>query len=718
MCLCASPFPDGRRLESIVRAANPQLQIEGPHAPSAGRWQFLTLGIHHILTGPDHLLFVLGLLMMARGGWMLLKTISGFTLAHSLTLAIATVWRLDLPVAMLNMFVALSIVFLALELMRARNGGTSLSLRRPMIPAFYFGLLHGLAFATGLSSLDLRGSALLGALLQFNVGVELGQLAFVAVILALLRALRGMKIQWPSAAMLTPHLPDWYCRCCLDVSMWCCRTGGSVMVGRRWVISILLASSIGAAFAADGPTVAAAQRRAFFGQLHIHTQSSYDAWAMGTKITAAQAYAYARGETVMVPATQLQLQQGMAVEGLVPAKRASALDFMAVTDHAENIGVMASLDAPGSAFAQTPLGQRLLKQPAYAQFARVAAEMGIDPPLPAAWNNPQVVADAWEVEKKAARDYNQPGIFTTFVAFEWTAMPGKKNLHRNVIFAGADAPAPFGANQSTKPEDLWTYLEHIRAQGEDVIAIPHNGNASGGLMYDWNTSEGRPIDEAYAQRRARNEPLSEVIQIKGQSETHPQISPNDEFANFEIYDHLLPSLTTKSDPNGSYIRQAYGRGLVIQSRVGVNPFKFGLVGGSDIHNGLENSDEAAMAGGDVGGIDPRTMTPRRRSGKRNDRVGETSHVLGSDRRNAAGDGAQCQKAAGQIRRRTARGKAQRGGNGLRRIDRRLGRREHARVVVRGAEAQGDVCDLRTAHPLAHVRRMEFSGGPFAPERSG
>lgn len=195
-------FPDGRRLESIVRAASPQLQIEGPRAPSGGRWQFVKLGIHHILSGPDHLLFLLGLLMMARGGWTLLKTISGFTLAHSLTLAIATLWRLDLPVSMLNTFVALSIVFLALELMRARSGGTSLSLRQPMIPAFGFGLLHGLAFATGLSSLDLRGEALIGALLQFNVGVEVGQLVFVAVILALLRAMRGTRIQWPSAAVI------------------------------------------------------------------------------------------------------------------------------------------------------------------------------------------------------------------------------------------------------------------------------------------------------------------------------------------------------------------------------------------------------------------------------------------------------------------------------------------------------------------------------------
>jgi hypothetical protein len=164
----------------------------------------VTLGVHHILIGPDHLLFVLGLLLLAKGGWKLVQTISGFTLAHSLTLGIATLWRLDLPVSMLNMLVALSILFLALELMRARRGAVSVSVRRPMIPAFGFGLLHGLAFATGLSSLDLQGAALIGALLQFNVGVEVGQLAFVAVVLACLRALRGLQIQWPSAAVLAP----------------------------------------------------------------------------------------------------------------------------------------------------------------------------------------------------------------------------------------------------------------------------------------------------------------------------------------------------------------------------------------------------------------------------------------------------------------------------------------------------------------------------------
>jgi HupE / UreJ protein len=197
-------FLDGHRIETIMRAQQPQYRFEGPRSNGADRWQFLKLGIQHILTGPDHLLFVLGLLMIANWGWPLIKTISGFTLAHSITLAIATLWRLDLPVSMMNMLVALSILFLACELIRARAGGTSIALRKPMVPAFAFGLLHGLAFATGLSSLELNGAALFGALLEFNVGVEIGQLAFVSAIVLLLRALRMTQIRWPQKVGAMP----------------------------------------------------------------------------------------------------------------------------------------------------------------------------------------------------------------------------------------------------------------------------------------------------------------------------------------------------------------------------------------------------------------------------------------------------------------------------------------------------------------------------------
>ena len=355
----------------------------------------------------------------------------------------------------------------------------------------------------------------------------------------------------------------------------------------------------------------ASTRRAFFGQLHIHTVLSYDAWSFGTKVTPAQTYAFAAGQAITVPQDQLAwpMQQGMIVDGGVQARRPWPLDFMAITDHAEGLGINASLEDPESRFAKTTLGQRLIAEPGYAVFAKRAADLKVDPPLPPEWHDAETTQAAWDTLKDAAREHDKPGVFTTFLAFEWTSMPQGKNLHRNVIFSTLDAPVPFSAAQSMKPEALWSWMEDIRAGGQDVIAIPHNGNLSDGLMYGWDGADGQPMDAAYAQRRAWNEPLTEIAQIKGQSETVPALSPQDEFAGFEVYDHLLASGVIKSQPDGSYIRHALGRGLAVQARTGVNPYHFGVVGGSDLHNGLSVEGQPYTTGGDMGGIDPATMLP-------------------------------------------------------------------------------------------------------------
>ena len=358
----------------------------------------------------------------------------------------------------------------------------------------------------------------------------------------------------------------------------------------------------------------AAQRRAFFGELHLHTAMSLDAWALGTKVTPDQAYRFAKGETVMVPAVQVAREEGLQTNSDVPAKRAWPLDFTAVTDHSEQMGLLIQLDDPNNVVAKTDVGQKVLKNPMSAfYFLRGPnrSEQAI-----ASLNAPAALKHAWEVEVNAANDNYMPGKFTTFIAYEWSSMnQGKYNLHRNVFFNSDHAPLPFTSNQSGRPEDLWTYLEKTRTGGIDVIAIPHNGNASGGLMYDWNDSDGRPIDEHYAQRRALNEPLTEIVQNKGQSDTIPALSPNDEFANFEVFDHLLTWPNIKGKVDGSYIRQALGRGLVIESKVGANPCKYGVVGASDIHNGLSASDENAMASSPFG-IDPHTMLPHGDAAKR------------------------------------------------------------------------------------------------------
>ena len=356
-----------------------------------------------------------------------------------------------------------------------------------------------------------------------------------------------------------------------------------------------------------------AQRRAYFGEMHLHTANSFDAWSFGTKVTPDQAYKFGRGETVLVPAEQISREQHRSAVGYVKARRAWPLDFMAVTDHAENMGVFNQFDDPKNPVGATPIGQQIRKDPHSAFYIVANAKSGRAkmPDL----NNVQAMRGVWDAEIKAANANYQPGRFTTFIAYEWTSLPqAKYNLHRNVFFNGDHAPMPFTSVDSQKPEDLWTYLEKVRAEGVDAIAIPHNGNVSGGLMYDWNDSDGRPIDQQYAQRRLLNEPLGEITQNKGTSDTTPELSPSDEFANFEIFDHLITWPNIKSNPNGSYIRQAYGRGLVIAAKAGANPYKFGLVGAGDLHNGLSTSGENAFAGGPFG-IDPKTMLPRGREAK-------------------------------------------------------------------------------------------------------
>ncbi len=360
------------------------------------------------------------------------------------------------------------------------------------------------------------------------------------------------------------------------------------------VLSIIIAVTFTGAQSALADRPNPDERRVLFGELHLHTAYSLDAWALipGLRTTPDEAYKFARGETITYMGK--------------PVKRAWPLDFTAVTDHAEYIGVLNQLDDPNSPFAKTEIGQQFEKNRAAAYFM-INRKGGQKTRIPGLYDEPAIHA-AWEREKSAANDNYEPGKFTTFIAYEWTAAAeGKYHLHRNVIFRGATAPEPFSALDSERPEDLWTYLETARAHGYDVLAIPHNANLSGGLDFDWNKSDGQPIDQAYALRRVVNEPLTEIAQNKGQSDTVPEISPADEFADFEVFQNFSQP-GEKDTAHGSFVREGYGRGLVIQQRIGINPFKYGIVAGSDIHNGLSTSDENAIGPGPYG-IDPNTTLP-------------------------------------------------------------------------------------------------------------
>jgi hypothetical protein len=215
----------------------------------------------------------------------------------------------------------------------------------------------------------------------------------------------------------------------------------------------------------------------------------------------------------------------------------------------------------------------------------VLQTLGGNPPIPEPeLDDPELRQEIWQQYVTLADRYYQPGVFTTLVGYEWTSSPDAKNLHRNVIFRGTDVPdLPFSSFDSQKPEELWSWLDGLRKAGITVMAIPHNSNVSDGIMFPLQDSWGEDVDAAWARARIRNEPIVEVTQIKGTSETHPLLSPNDEWAGFEILDTLLGGSREGKKP-GSYVRDAYLRGLRLRDRIGVDPYQLGMIGSSDSHN--------------------------------------------------------------------------------------------------------------------------------------
>jgi uncharacterized protein DUF3604 len=380
------------------------------------------------------------------------------------------------------------------------------------------------------------------------------------------------------------------------------------MNGRPWSVAAFaagfIASGVLRAVAAEPPVVRNHPlREAYYGDLHLHTSYSLDAYLGGaSQVDPDTAYKFAKGEVVNY------LGQ--------PMRRREPLDFLAVTDHAENLGVVNELDDPGSLVSQSDVGKalRTIVDAMTGSDGRMDVERLVDKPRELnelyarsqdyAWGRRNKLPDdlkpvsgaAWTRAIELANRNYAPGRFTTFIAYEWTAAAHGANLHRNVIFRGGSAPSPFTSWDSRNPEDLWDWLDAIRMQGFEALAIPHNSNASNGLMYDWLDSSAGYIDRGYAEERQANEPLSEISQNKGASETHPLLSPNDEFADYEIYDYMAEDRRGAGPAQGSYLRDALGRGLVLQLEVGVNPFKYGFAGASDLHSGLSVSAQADYSG--------------------------------------------------------------------------------------------------------------------------
>jgi hypothetical protein len=326
--------------------------------------------------------------------------------------------------------------------------------------------------------------------------------------------------------------------------------------------------------------------RVLFGDTHLHTAYSTDAGMIGNRLGPEEAYRFARGETVTASGGQR-------------AKLIRPLDFLVVADHSENLGLSVMIEESDPELLKNAFGREvhdLVKAgDGYGAYQAWGKQMAArEDPI----NDPDLTRTVWNRIVDAAERFSEPGVFTALHGFEWTSSLDANNLHRVVIFRdGADKVrdlVPFSNYDSTDPEDLWDWMEAWQKDtGGHVLAIPHNGNLSNGLMFDDKTLDGKPLTKAYAERRSFWEPDYEVTQIKGDGETHPALSPHDEFADYYRWDKGNFGLYGKKPDMlpREYARQALLRGLKYEAELGANPFKFGMIGSTDSHTSLATTRE-------------------------------------------------------------------------------------------------------------------------------
>jgi hypothetical protein len=338
--------------------------------------------------------------------------------------------------------------------------------------------------------------------------------------------------------------------------------------------------------------------RVLWGDQHVHTGWSADAGAFGATLGPAEALRFARGEEVMSSLGE-------------PAKLSRPLDWAAITDHSDAAGVIFEIKNGNPALMLDPQAKAWHDMMASGQGVQAASEMiaaQSNNNVPAVMKDPKLAMTIWEKNTQIMEDYNEPGMFTAFIGYEWTSNAGGgDNLHRNVIYrdgkAKADEVLPMTTFDSENPEDLWKWMQAWEDKtGGTLLAIPHNGNLSNGKMFALNTFLGDPLTREWAETRARWEPMYEITQIKGDGETHPSLSPSDEFAGFEKWDAAnLAGVPKEPGMIGrEYARRALQEGLLLEQTLGVNPFKFGFVGGTDTHTGLTTAEEDNFFGKHTG----------------------------------------------------------------------------------------------------------------------
>ena len=344
---------------------------------------------------------------------------------------------------------------------------------------------------------------------------------------------------------------------------------------------------------ATSTAVRAEPSQVFWGDTHLHTSYSPDAYFFGnTTADPDTAYRYAKGLPVLHPYHHGKIQIG------------TPLDFLVVADHAEMMGVPLRLFQGDPSLTKTASGKRFIKmieagkgQDVFLEFVgAINAGKPYDD-----LNGEEIRRSVWTDMVGITERHNDPGSFTSFIGWEWTSTPGGKNLHRVVFMPEGGEVAskfiPYSSFDSDKPEDLWAWLEETSQRtGASFTAIPHNSNISGGLMFNDVDSEGRPITAEYARTRMKWEHVVEVTQIKGDSETDPILSPNDEFAAFEPFSHAIDAEalaegTKAAVGPGDFVRSGLIRGLALEAKVGVNPYKFGMIGSTDAHTGMSSAEE-------------------------------------------------------------------------------------------------------------------------------
>jgi hypothetical protein len=332
----------------------------------------------------------------------------------------------------------------------------------------------------------------------------------------------------------------------------------------------------------------------YWGDTHLHTTNSLDARAGGVTLNSEAAYRFARGEEVT------------STHGEI-LKLSRPLDFLVVTDHSDAMGAMNEIIKGDPTLMREPMlkdwhdrinaGGDTAMQAAYEVIETFAGLTGAK--LPDVVLNKEFQKTVWNRHLKVAEEYNDPGRFTAVIGYEWTSTEGGNNLHRNVLYRGdadeARLVLPYTTAESFNPEELWKWMAAYEEKtGGSLLAIPHNGNLSNGIMFPIiNPATGKPLTKEYAEERIRWEPLIEVTQIKGDGEAHPYLSPNDEFADYGTWDrgNLGPAAKKKEMLQYEYGREALKNGLMLEKKLGINPYKFGMIGATDSHTGLATAGE-------------------------------------------------------------------------------------------------------------------------------